>query len=891
MTTRERFERFFSAVNDGHGAYRWQGRLVELVAREGRWPTGIAMPTGAGKSSVVDVHVFLVAERERLRTAKKQVRRAAVARPPRRLVLVAPRRALVDDQFEHARRLADTLRAAVSNPDDHGRAVVDVARSLAALRSAEDGASLDASPLCVTRMRGGVRLDLDWRLDPGQCQVICATPQMWGSRLLLRGFQATRRSRDLEAGLLGHDVAVVIDEAHLHERLIETARRVARVDDDSLGLQVVAMSATRAEDDALRMDDDDRSDEKLCERVEANKQVAVTSVDNWRRDAAGELAKQAQSLAGEGTVGVFVNTVAMALDVAGRLEGAVEIVCGRMRPADVARLRAARPGLLDSKGNLEVDFLVSTQSLEVGVDLDLPAIVTTIAPAGALAQRAGRLNRSGERTRSRLVVLAPRNLADAPAAELDKLFAPYSGDDILAAMRWIDTLAGDVSPQRVSETPLPTHRRPVLPPLTRVELETFALADQDLSADADVAFYVEEPRDKAESEIWIGARRYLDWPEHQVRAMLRAAPPRPHELASFPLGSQLDAVLEAGRNCWVIRDENGRASAEPLGLLRERDDPLKPRDVVLVAHGSPVCTRGVIGLVGRKAGEPLNSVMADRPDGEPDMIEVLEATEVQPALELDPTLGSRRARSELARVLAAAGKRAAATALRRRLNELEVTWCEEGSECERGLLVLSPTVSEGRLPATAVSESSITIDDHCAAVESRLDAIIARQGVDVPVALGVGRGQLLAAARWHDAGKHHPRFQQRMGAKPGDPPLAKPAPGYRPDRGRRGDGWRHEPLSAAYIWARCGRDPVSTLVGGAHHGHGLPLFNRGRDAILDGWDGCEPDVREAVSELFGGCGRYELERARLIAALGLHRLAFLEALLRCADMQVSREGR
>jgi hypothetical protein len=77
----------------------------------------------------------------------------------------------------------------------------------------------------------------------------------------------------------------------------------------------------------------------------------------------------------------------------------------------------------------------------------------------------------------------------------------------------------------------------------------------------------------------------------------------------------------------------------------------------------------------------------------------------------------------------------------------------------------------------------------------------------------------------------------------------------------------------------------------AHHGHGLPLFNRDADEVLNGWTECDPDVVAALKELYGPSGRYELERARLQRTLGVHRLAHLEALLRCADMQVSREGR
>src|SRR5690606_34192784 len=61
----ERFARFFRAVNDGADPYPWQVDLLVSLLTEGRWPTASVAPTGAGKSSVVDVHVFAVAERAR----------------------------------------------------------------------------------------------------------------------------------------------------------------------------------------------------------------------------------------------------------------------------------------------------------------------------------------------------------------------------------------------------------------------------------------------------------------------------------------------------------------------------------------------------------------------------------------------------------------------------------------------------------------------------------------------------------------------------------------------------------------------------------------------------------------------------------------------------------
>src|SRR5690606_21220990 len=149
--------------------------------------------------------------------------------------------------------------------------------------------------------------------------------------------------------------------------------------------------------------------------------------------------------------GVYVNTVARALEVAAALERDAEValVCGRMRPADLALLRADRPGLLDARGNDAVGFPVTPQSLEAGVDLDLAAVVSEIASATALAQRAGRLNRSGKRTGSKFVVVAPDGVDGASPEEIDKSHRPYTGQEIIDAARWLQDLGGDISPLRI----------------------------------------------------------------------------------------------------------------------------------------------------------------------------------------------------------------------------------------------------------------------------------------------------------------------------------------------------------------------------------------------------------------------------------------------------------
>lgn len=898
----ERFAEFFAAANDGAGPYPWQCALVERVARSGTWPRAISAPTGSGKSSVVDIHVFLVAERARsIRLGSEE----APARPPRRLVLVAPRRVLVDDQHERAVRLAGLLAGAAGREGVLGEVATDLGLLVTGAGMA-DG----ESPLGVARLRGGVSLDLSWRLDPCRCQIICATPMMWGSRLLLRGYRGSRRARNLEAGLLGQDVAVIVDEAHLHERLVQTAGRVADWDSGTTGLQVVAMSATRPSPDAYGLTHADLEDAGLARRVLARKDVNLIEIEDWKRDARAATVARAEELHGNGTVGVFVNTVAAALAVASDLGGdsraTVALVCGRMRPADLARLRLEHPGLLDARGNPTVDYLVSTQSLEVGVDLDLPAIVSEIAPASALAQRAGRLNRSGQSARAVLSVIAPAGLEQAQAEDLGQAFAPYAAGEIIGGARWLRELGGDASPQQMSAVPLPVVDQPPLPLLTGVDLETLAMSSEVLSADVDPAFYVEEPRHSDPPAVSIAARDHLpradvtggDGPTlseshlapEVIRRALLAAPPRAHELATMSLGRAFEAVLNASPGSWVLRSFDGILSAEPAALVSH----LRDGDVIVVPAGSRVCTHGVIGCGPARSTEAIEDVMAARDprEGDPDIIVALPVADVESAVGEDRALGRRATRRALATVAESHGHAAAAARLRqhRYLADLELTWCSdtEGQETD-GLLVLRASERAGRVPSAAVARDGdglVTVDDHCAAVAQRAGELL--DALDISD-LGVEREQLVAAACAHDEGKRHPRFQGRMGADPQahPTPLAKPVPGHVADRG---DGWRHEQLSAAVAAARHERDPLVVAIVAAHHGHGRTLFNRGPADVLDGWSGCDPQVVDELERLFGEYGSYELERRRLQRNLGIHRLAYFEALLRCADMQVSREG-
>ena len=185
--------------------------------------------------------------------------------------------------------------------------------------------------------------------------------------------------------------------------------------------------------------------------------------------------------------------------------------------------------------------------------------------------------------------------------------------------------------------------------------------------------------------------------------------------------------------------------------------------------------------------------------------------------------------------------------------------------------------------------------------------------------VAAGSGEIVRAARWHDVGKAHAAFQERLGVNTSEPPLAK-APRYDPTKGR--PYFRHELASAlAFLadadWSR-DADLVAYLIA-AHHGkvrmnlRALPAEKPatgigGRPAsrpfARGVWDGDElPAVDLGAGELWAGgalnlsvmelgedarSGASWAERTRgLLDRWGPFRLAWLEALLRIADWRAS----
>jgi len=163
---------------------------------------------------------------------------------------------------------------------------------------------------------------------------------------------------------------------------------------------------------------------------------------------------------------------------------------------------------------------------------------------------------------------------------------------------------------------------------------------------------------------------------------------------------------------------------------------------------------------------------------------------------------------------------------------------------------------------SAAAVRPVLLRDHHRAVSERARALADRAGL--PAALVDAVAQ---AGAGHDTGKLDPRWLATIGADPSKP-LAKGPRGADP-LNLLPRGWRHEMLSAAGVPAD--RPLVRHLIG-SHHGHGRPSFP------------CRPDPA-LWRQLQGWAAQFET----LQAQYGWWGLAYLEALVRLGDWQVSDE--
>ena len=382
------FATFFRDIH-GYEPFPWQQRLTEDVLNRRSWPKVIDLPTGTGKTAILDTAVFAMAVQSET--------------SPRRVVFVIDRRIVVDQVYERAQRIQERIEAADT-------LVLERVRSR--LRRLSDG-----KPLGVAALRGGIPIDGDWMRRPDQPWVVVSTVDQFGSRLLFRGYGVKPGMWPIHAGLAGNDCLVILDEVHLSVPFAETLARVSTLRSGALPRRfaIVEMSATPSDKQAERFTLDPRTDLNGCaelrRRVETSKKAELVSARNEEAIPATVLSivksihiaiRKRESKVR--SIGVVVNRVRTARETHRALRNggySAHLITGRMRPLDRIDALGRIGPVVDPEGSRRGDQLsvvVATQAIEVGADFTFDALVTECAPVDSLRQRFGRLDRRGTYT-------------------------------------------------------------------------------------------------------------------------------------------------------------------------------------------------------------------------------------------------------------------------------------------------------------------------------------------------------------------------------------------------------------------------------------------------------------------------------------------------------------
>ena len=911
--TADHFPEFFRQLHCQE-PFPWQRRLTEQVLWDGHWPAVIDLPTGTGKTAVLDTAVFALA-----------------ARPetfPRRVVFVIDRRIVVDQVCERALHIAKKLKVA------DAPLLESVGKRLRAL---SDG----GNALGVAALRGGIPIDNAWIRQPDEPWVLVSTVDQFGSRLLFRGYGAVSpRMRPIHAGLAGNDCLVILDEVHLSVPFAETLGQVGAFEPEN-GLPrrfaVVEMSATPSRADARRFQLDPMDDLEECaelgRRVQTKKEAKLISVQNHKVMPA-RIVREVKSIAtsktaaGASSIGIVVNRVRTARETFVALKDAgyvAYLITGRMRPLDrIKALKEIAPAVDPSRdhGPGKTTVVVATQAIEVGADFSFDALITECAAVDSLRQRFGRLDRRGtysQRTghAAPAVILGPKSVVAAEKPD------PIYGESV--KVTW-EELGNRVRDDRVDVGPLAladfpkgaTAPKDKAPLLLQTHMDAWIQTNPEPLVQPRVDWFLHGMESAVSPEVSIV------WRKDMSAEVLRLVPPRQLEYLQVPLGAARawlrgedeadisDVPSSFPDDGGVSYGSSARRCIRWKGMDTDftpvSADALRPGDVLVVeateggiraGTWDPECKEDVPDL-----GDEAQIAHRRRATLrlEPDLISRLapdwpspprpsdEVEAVDPRRDrIDKWLGRLRRKSD------AESGVSIATALGEKYAIDSV-----GTGDDAYYILSQRRVDDETMDG---SDQSNSMQGSGASLRSHLEGVARRAG-GFAEALGLPLElveDLRLAGQLHDIGKVDSRFQEQLVG--GDPvefamleePLAKSRPGTRRVR-RYPIGMRHEVASLAMVQsdqAVLGQahDPELVLhLIGTHHGYGRPLLPIQEDippqSLEHTW---HEHVLTAESNWVDTSLASDMADRfwRLVKKYGYYGLAWLETILRLADHRES----
>lgn len=609
--TGSRFSEFFQALwGQDRKPFAWQNDLASRVLEnsENPWPEAVALPTASGKTACLDIAVYALAAQAKWRT------QAEPRTAPRRIFYVVDRRVIVDEAFDRARKLADKLHMAKKGIL---REVADHLRDLGG----------GNRPLGCFQLRGGMYRSDAWAESPTQPTIVASTVDQLGSRLLFRAYGRSFKAWPIQAGLTGNDVLVLLDEAHCAVPFLETLRAISKFRTWAeqplpAPFHVMIMSATPPEgmSDIFR---DTSLEGKMPEhplgaRQMADKPTRLVETKVSGSKALGELAKQLAKVAEELADGkpvamvVFTNRVATArwthrLLAQKHGERAI-LLTGRMRPLDKDDTVVERLAMLSANASAtrQIDgplFVVATQTLEVGANLDFDMLVTECASLDALRQRFGRLNRMGRRIRASAAILIRADQAKSSDDD------PVYGGALANTWKWLEEQAGEEGEidmgisslegrlpeaEELSQFNAPINHAPVILP---AYIDCWVQTAPEPMPTPDVSVFLHGPgRTSADVQVCWRADLDLDLSDDIALEILALCPPAVGECLPVPI--------------WLLRswlageDPSVESLADVEGAAEEKEE---------VRNNQARLARRVIRWRGRDEAQVITDAQKLRP--------------------------------------------------------------------------------------------------------------------------------------------------------------------------------------------------------------------------------------------------------------------------------------
>lgn len=893
------FPTIFRALTD-HAPLRWQSRLYRLLC-DGNIPPVCDLPTGLGKTSVIPIWLIALASQE----AKGRITL------PRRLLYIVNRRTVVDQATDLVLSMRARINEAEMHQEGEGGPLVSIKQALKSI-SANGG-----SPFALTTLRGGLADNEEWKEDPARPAIIIGTIDMSGSKLLFSGYGDGRYKRAHHAGLIGKDTLVVHDEAHLTPAFSDLLNGVALEQErakEVLPLRVLELSATvRAAGDGERftLQPEDDQDTIVQIRLDARKDVKIHKVTEKAEVVESIVQSAFAHEHGRHKVIVYVTSPEEAQKVVDGLlrklgkaqTQRVALLTGTLRGYERDKLVAENPVFRAMLGPDAVDttvYLVSTSAGEVGIDLDADHMVTDLTTLDGLIQRLGRVNRRGGEGRLALVdVVAalPKEKKEKDSGEKEdegkkanNAYGVALANTLALLEQWTQEPL-NASPRNMGRLVQgledSVRNRAFAPkgdtkPLTDILLDGWSMTSitGPLPGRPEVAHYLHGV-EAAPPETQVVWRSELDKLEQanltddHLGAWFQRCPPLVRERLrerSDRCKKKFNDLLEAHRKkdtafdiAIVLLDERGNARWAKLSDTVEKFSTLlNYRTVILPTSAGGLNAHGALDAKEMDKASDVGDQIAEQDSG----------ARRERWIATDGTEGT-----SWTRLTDGLRSNSAPKGLREKHRLTIKTSAEdaEDSVIKSLVLLVGSDASATDNPETASAEQ--TLADHLKSIEQHVTRIAHALRLDASLARC-----LVAAARCHDLGKARRVWQRYARNKEdGALPLAKSNKYGKPDElyGYRHEfGSLHDAAKDPHFMAleKDEQDLVLHLIA-AHHGWGRPHFER------RAWD------REAQIKANEALATEVMQRfGRLQLKYGRWGLAWLESLLRCADIAASKEA-